>query len=324
MKTTIILYLTLILSSPLWANIGHITTDSGGFNYQAVARNTDGEILSSENIQLRFGLYPGAYTTTPDWQETHMTTTDAYGVFSLTIGKGIKTESTVETFDDLNFVAFEYWLKIEINDNGQWAEVHFEALKKVPYAASADASSDGTRPGMIVPFAGPAENIPEGWLLCDGSQLDRVEYEHLFSAIGTAWGSGDGASTFHLPDLRGLFLRAVDSGRNQDADRSNRLAMKAGGNTGDAVGSYQNDELERHRHNGRTDSAGEHSHYFYGHIGSGEAMLDAGRETGDRSIERNRYKTSTDGNHTHSFTTNYAGGSETRPKNAYVNYIIKL
>lgn len=45
--------------------------------------------------------------------------------------------------------------------------------------------------------------IPTGWLLCDGSAVSRVDHSLLFAAIGTAFGAGDGSSTFNLPDLRG-------------------------------------------------------------------------------------------------------------------------
>jgi microcystin-dependent protein len=42
-----------------------------------------------------------------------------------------------------------------------------------------------------------------GWLLCDGAAYPRAEYSALFAVIGTAWGAGDGSSTFNVPDLRG-------------------------------------------------------------------------------------------------------------------------
>ena len=59
--------------------------------------------------------------------------------------------------------------------------------------------------GTIAPFAGGT--IPEGWLLCDGSAISRTTYSALFSAVGVAHGSGDGALTFNLPDYQGSFLR---------------------------------------------------------------------------------------------------------------------
>lgn len=55
------------------------------------------------------------------------------------------------------------------------------------------------KPGMIKPFAGTT--VPTGYLLCDGSAVSRTTYASLFSAIGTTYGSGDGSTTFNLPNL---------------------------------------------------------------------------------------------------------------------------
>lgn len=55
--------------------------------------------------------------------------------------------------------------------------------------------------GSIVPFTGSA--LPNGYLLCDGSAVSRTTYADLFSVIGTEFGSGDGSTTFNIPDLTG-------------------------------------------------------------------------------------------------------------------------
>ena len=60
------------------------------------------------------------------------------------------------------------------------------------------------RIGFIKTFAGATP--PEGTLLCDGSAVSRDTYSELFAAIGTTWGSGDGANTFNLPDLRDVWI----------------------------------------------------------------------------------------------------------------------
>ena len=60
------------------------------------------------------------------------------------------------------------------------------------------------RIGFIKTFAGTTP--PEGTLLCDGSAVSRDTYSELFAAIGTTWGSGDGANTFNLPDLRDVWI----------------------------------------------------------------------------------------------------------------------
>jgi microcystin-dependent protein len=51
-----------------------------------------------------------------------------------------------------------------------------------------------------------ATAVPAGWLLCDGRAVSRATYAALFGVIGTAWGAGDGVTTFNLPDLRGRSL----------------------------------------------------------------------------------------------------------------------
>jgi microcystin-dependent protein len=55
--------------------------------------------------------------------------------------------------------------------------------------------------GSIIDYGGAA--APSGWLLCDGSAVSRTTYSALFSAINTAYGVGDGATTFNVPDYRG-------------------------------------------------------------------------------------------------------------------------
>lgn len=57
----------------------------------------------------------------------------------------------------------------------------------------------GVPVGTIIPFAG--NSIPEGYLLCDGSAISRTDYATLFAVIGTIYGTGDGNSTFNLPNL---------------------------------------------------------------------------------------------------------------------------
>ena len=54
--------------------------------------------------------------------------------------------------------------------------------------------------GTIIPWG--SSSIPYGWLLCDGSAVSRTNYKALFNAIGTNYGSGDGSTTFNLPNGR--------------------------------------------------------------------------------------------------------------------------
>lgn len=60
---------------------------------------------------------------------------------------------------------------------------------------------------------------PEGFLKANGAAVSRTTYGDLFAAIGTTYGSGDGSTTFNLPDLRGEFPRGFDDGRGVDSGR---------------------------------------------------------------------------------------------------------
>ena len=178
--------------------------------------------------------------------------------------------------------------------------------------AEADAMT-GTAvaaPGMIVAFGGTV--APEGWVLCDGHSVSRTSYSALFGAIGDSWGKGDGVTTFNLPDLRGRFLRGTDSGAGRDPDAATRVAINAGGNTGDNVGSVQGDSFQGHTH--ATDEL-----FLVGNTdGNGVARI----AKSDQQVTAFRITSSVllaDGAHGAPRASN-----ETRPQNANVNYIIKI
>lgn len=104
--------------------------------------------------------------------------------------------------------------------------------------------------GTIITYS--AETPPLGYLECDGTQVSRADYPQLFAVIGTAFGPGDGSSTFHLPDARGFFLRGWSHGTplasRFDPERQFRLSLNAGGASGDHVGSVQDFAFQWHQH----------------------------------------------------------------------------
>ena len=63
--------------------------------------------------------------------------------------------------------------------------------------------------GGIVQFAGTT--APNGWLICDGSEVSRETYSDLFAIIGTTYGAGDESTTFNLPNLKGRVPVGYDS-----------------------------------------------------------------------------------------------------------------
>lgn len=56
-------------------------------------------------------------------------------------------------------------------------------------------------PGVMMPYAG--STAPDGWLLCDGSAISRTTYANLFAVLSTTFGSGNGTSTFNIPNTSG-------------------------------------------------------------------------------------------------------------------------
>jgi microcystin-dependent protein len=149
--------------------------------------------------------------------------------------------------------------------------------------------------GSIVMYGGTS--APTGWKMCDGSAISRSTYDALFAVVGENFGQGNGTTTFNLPDLRGQFVRGVDNGAGTDPDAGSRTAMATGGNTGDAVGSVQDEEFK------------EHNHDVNGEGGLNSTLVAA---------------TSNNSTTPSTITTENAGGSETRPTNAALNFIIRV
>ena len=77
--------------------------------------------------------------------------------------------------------------------------------------------------GTVESFAGSV--APDGWLLCNGTNVPRNTYPVLFNVIGVTYGAGDGASTFTLPDMRGK----VSIAAGQGAGLTNRVLGAVGG-----------------------------------------------------------------------------------------------
>ena len=95
----------------------------------------------------------------------------------------------------------------------------------------------GIPSGFVFPYAGTTE--PSGYLFCYGQAISRSTYSDLFSAIGTTYGTGDGSTTFNLPDLRGRVVAGQD---DMGGSSANRLTGASGGVNGDVLGASGGDE----------------------------------------------------------------------------------
>jgi microcystin-dependent protein len=97
-----------------------------------------------------------------------------------------------------------------------------------------------------------------GWLICTGAAISRTTYADLFAVIGTAFGAGDGTTTFNLPDCRGRVLGAIGTGVG--------LSARALGNTvGAETHTLTVGEMPVHNH-GVTDPG--HTHAYQNQAGN--------------------------------------------------------
>ena len=157
--------------------------------------------------------------------------------------------------------------------------------------------------GAIMAFAGTT--APSGWLKCEGQAVSRTGYATLFANIGTTWGSGDGSTTFNLPDLRGVFLRGTGT---------NGTYATA---VGPSVGTYAADTYLNHTH---TDSGHTHASAY----GSFAVTANSGSTyTTNQGGANTIYQTTNTASGTANIQTSTTGGTETKPKNYGVLYIIK-
>lgn len=124
--------------------------------------------------------------------------------------------------------------------------------------------------------------VPTNYLPCNGAAVSRTTYSNLFNLLNIAYGSGNGSTTFNVPDFRGLFPRGKDDGRGIDPNRS--------------LGSFQDMSIQSHSHFISIQNET---------LAGGGSVLPCNRPGG---IQVN---------------TNAVGGTETRPKNIAIHFLIK-
>ena len=129
--------LFLLLFLPLLA----FTQVPQGVGYQGVATDAAGFELINQSISIRASVISASPTGTIEWQETHNTSTDTFGLFNLTIGQGTSTGNGVQTsFADISWGANTHFLKIEMDVNGgtNYSHMGTNQMMSVPYALYAE------------------------------------------------------------------------------------------------------------------------------------------------------------------------------------------
>jgi phage-related tail fiber protein len=158
-------------------------------------------------------------------------------------------------------------------------------------------------PGSVIHVC--TTSAPAGWLKANGAAISRTAYANLFAAIGTTFGTGDGSTTFTLPDLRGLFVRGWQDGAGYDAGR--------------VFGSYQDHLFASHGH-GVNDPG--HNHEIVAQTGPGGVNYNGNYAAGLEAIAGPVQWWSSAAGTGISIQNN--GGTETRPRNIALLACIKF
>ncbi len=289
-------YQNLFVSLALWLTAPLLHAQgTTAFTFQGVLNA--GTTAANGLYDMTFGVYnanvAGDFIAGPI---TNTAVAVSNGLFTVTLNFGTGV-----------FTGTNYWVQMALRPSGIGSFSPLsprQQLTPAPYAISLVSPQANALcpPGSVMAYMGTT--APIGWLMCDGAAISRTNYPALFAVVGTASGAGDGSTTFNLPDMRGIFLRVINASRSDSfADPGDgRISISTGGNTGNAVGSYQADMFASHTH----PLVNTPSLSFYSGSG-GMGFQPSGEYDGP--------------NHTPSIGV--AGGSETRSKNIYVNYIIK-
>lgn len=115
-----------------------------GFKYQTTVRDASGVIISNQAVQLRYSFYSDSITGTLLWQEDHALATDAYGLVTTVIGKGVSTGAgNVSSFNQINWSHGIIFLKVSVDPTGgsSFTDVGNSQLFSVPYAFHAFKSN---------------------------------------------------------------------------------------------------------------------------------------------------------------------------------------
>jgi microcystin-dependent protein len=193
------------------------------------------------------------------------------------------TEAVPQTFANGDKVQLSY--KVPVNELS--SNVTLLSNPNIPFELA----------GAVQAFAGAT--APNGWAICDGAAVSRSTYAQLFSRIGTTWGTGDGSTTFNLPDLRETTLVGVGT-------------RGSGVTTHDtySLGEFKDDQVQYH------------NHAVPGVDGASAANTSLVRSGGAATGPINTLKVTTNLQPAEGLAARE--GSTTHGKQAGVNYIIRI
>ena len=180
--------------------------------------------------------------------------------------------------------------------------------------------------GTVIDFAG-TESPNSNWLLCYGQAVSRTTYATLFALLGTAWGAGDGSTTFNLPDYRGRLGIGKDNMGGTAANRITTAGSGVDGLTLGASGGAQNvaltiAQLPSHDHGGVTSWLGDHAH---GYVRPNPTIFFAGSGAGQNVPVGADSTTDPGGAHNHTIAAQGSGWAHNNVQpGVVVNKLIRV
>ena len=223
MKRNIILLVIGIFSYSMQAQV------PARIDFQAVARDAQGDILYQKNITIRLSIVKGPLPGSVIYQENHTVTTDDYGLFTLGIGSG---ESSEKTLHDVDWKKGPHFLRIELDPQGgtDYADMGTLELMTVPYAFYAkhaenidDADADSLNELQRLDISGEVLSISNG----NNVQLPDADSQNELQQLslnGEVLAISDGNSV-RLPDA------SAQNELQQLSVRENNLLSISNGNT---------------------------------------------------------------------------------------------
>lgn len=134
-KNSIIMKKILLSIIGIIASVSMFAQAPNAFNYQAVARASNGDLITNQTVSFRISILQGSTSGTAVYSETHDATTNKYGLVNLQIGNG----TTSDDFTTINWANGPYFVKVEMDATGgtTYAEMGTSQLLSVPYAITA-------------------------------------------------------------------------------------------------------------------------------------------------------------------------------------------
>lgn len=198
-KTTILTLLIILLYTPSFAQAPN------AIPYQAVARNASGNLIANQLISVRFSIHDVSAAGTVVYRETHSTTTNMLGLFSVNVGQGTPS---VGTFATINWAVNAKFLQVEFDSSGgsSYTNMGTQQMLSVPYALLAGKSSDlpsGNLTGNTLRWNGTA------WVV-DSTLTNKG------SNVGVGTSSPDNSSALEINSTtKGLLLPRMTTAQRE-------------------------------------------------------------------------------------------------------------